>query len=119
MEVFIKTQIQGGVLIVLDNAYSKDDPESKVLDQLRKSFQKDLRFKLDGTLHNPTDKKMLRLLKQLAAQDYSNVKCFVLLVNSHASHQDVFRVKDGNVIGLVFFKKVFFFNQFVSSKSII
>ena len=119
MEVFIKTQIQGGVLIVLDNAYSKDDPESKVLDQLRKSFQKDLRFKLDGTLHNPTDKKMLRLLKQLAAQDYSNVNCFVLLVNSHASHQDVFRVKDGNVIGLVFFKKVFFFNQFVSSKSII
>jgi hypothetical protein len=98
IEVFIKTQIQGGVLIVLDNNYSKDDPESKALDQLRKSFQKDFQFKVEETFHNPTDKKMLRLLKQLAARDYSNVKCFVLLVNSHGSHQDVFRVKDGNVI---------------------
>jgi hypothetical protein len=98
MEVFIKTRIQGGVMIVLDNNYSKDDPESKALDQLRKSFQKDLQFRVEETLHNPTDKKMLKLLKQLSARDYSNVKCFVLLVNSHGSHQDVFRVKDGNVI---------------------
>jgi hypothetical protein len=92
----------GGVLNGTD--YS----ESKALDELRKSFGRELQFTVEETIHNPTDGKMLKLLKELRTKDYSHVNCFVLLVNSHGRHQDVLTSKDDEVscfkvrLGLVY-----------------
>ena len=94
---------QRGILIVLDIDYSEgvlngtDYSESKALDELRKAFEDEFQFTVEETIHNPTDGKMLKLLKELTTKDYSNVNCIVLLVNSHGRHQDVLTSKDDEV----------------------
>ncbi len=74
-----------------------DYSESKALDELRKAFEDEFLFTVEETIHNPTDERMLKLLKELRTKDYSHVNCFVLLVNSHGRHQDVLTSKDDEV----------------------
>jgi hypothetical protein len=74
-----------------------DYSDSKALDELRKVFGKEFQFTVEETIHNPTDERMLKLLKELRTKDFSNVNCFVLLVNSHGRHQDILTSKDDEV----------------------
>ncbi len=94
---------QRGILIVLDIDYSEgvlngtDYSDSKALDELSKAFGKEFQFTVEETIHNPTDERLLKLLKDLRTKDYSNVNCIVLLVNSHGRHPDVLTSKDDEV----------------------
>jgi hypothetical protein len=74
-----------------------DYSDFKALDELKKVFGKEFQFTVEETIHNPTDERMLKLLKDLRTKDYSNVNCIVLLVNSHGRHQDVLTSKDDEV----------------------
>jgi hypothetical protein len=90
---------------VIDNDF-EDCNASEWLEELTKTFQNKLNFKLigskifettSGIIQNPTPNFLMTLIEQLESHKFpSDIKCFVLLVNSHGkqvNEQDVLYAK--------------------------